>query len=449
MKLEIYIVYISSFFYILFAMNVYGRIVYTFALVGSALSLCGASGNAMPNSAVAEPRNPTDPHSVQYDRDNREVRLSIVAGDKSFEYTDEFITPSDFTVAEEIERRRINAPLEQKIELIDEYIKNGSDYKTAITVCFPLLERTVDEIARYVYIPPQDSTVIYRNKRFTASESKVGRALDENKLYCSLYYAIKYGAFDKIKAATTDIAPTVTGEELKSKLVYRGGYTTEYRSSPDNRAHNVALAASKFDGLKIEAGETVSFNATVGERTEENGFRKAKIILNGEYTDGVGGGACQASTAVYNAAITAGLHVEANAHSICPSYCPPGLDAMISSASDMRITNTTNSAVYFSVTTSDKKTRVEVFGEKNEYDIQTQSEIIETLDFEQRELVDSEHKYFDASAESGDRLLIAPGKCGYVSSTYIVYSKGGQFVKRVKIRSNVYKPTPQITVIAP
>ncbi len=428
-------------------MNVYGRIVYTFALIGSLFSLCGAADKA--TIAANAERITALPDSVEYDKDNRGVHISIVAGDKTFEYKDEIITPSDFTVAEEIERRRINAPLEQKIELVDEFIENGADYKTAITVCFPLIERTVDEIARYVYVPPQDSTVVYRNKRFTATESKVGRALDENKLYCALYYGIKYGAFDKIKATTSEITPAVTKSELKSKLVYRGGYTTDYSASTDNRAHNVALAASKFDGLKIEAGETVSFNATVGERTEENGFRKAKIILNGEYTDGVGGGACQASTAIYNAAIKAGLHAEANAHSICPSYCPPGLDAMISSASDMKITNTTNSAVYFSVSTGGKKTRVEVFGESNEYKIETQSEIIETLDFEQREFVDAEHKYFDETAVSGDRLLIAPGKCGYVSSTYIVYRKDGQFVKRVKIRSNVYKPTPQITAVAP
>ncbi|MCH5160397.1 MAG: VanW family protein [Clostridiales bacterium] len=377
------------------------------------------------------------------------VKIIIVAGNKEFEYIDRFITPSDFTVAEQIERRRINAPLEQKIELIDEYIRNGADYKTAITVCFPLIERTVDEIARFLYVPPENSEVVYKNKRFTATESKSGRALDENRLYGSMYYAVKYGAFDKIKAATVEIAPNLTQSELKSKLVLRGAYTTEYYSSTDARAHNVALASSKFDGLRLEPGQTLSFNETVGERTEENGFRKAKIIVNGEYTDGVGGGACQASTAIYNAALSAGLNVIANAHSICPSYCPPGLDAMISSASDMRIINNTDNDVYFSVTNSGKKTRIEIYGEKNEYYIEAQSEIVERIDYEQHEFTDSERKYFDESADSGDRLLVAPGRCGYVSSTYLVYYKDGKPVKRVKIRSNTYKPTPQITAVAP
>ena len=425
-----------------------GKIVYTLGLFGAVAVLSGTAC-AAPVEADAESMCARGKAPAAQERVGSGFGVTISAGEKNFEYRDGFITPSDFSVAEEIERRRINAPLEKKIELVDEYVRNGADYKTAITVCFPLIERTVAEIADYLYVAPINSTVQYKNKRFTATESKPGRALDENRLYCSLYYAVRYGAFDKIKAATVEIAPTVAREELKNKLVLRGGYTTVYETSSSGRAHNVALAASKFDGLKIDAGETVSFNGTVGERTEKNGFRKAKIILNGEYTDGVGGGACQASTAVYNAALKAGLEVTANAHSICPSYCPPGLDAMISSASDMRITNTTGSPVYFSVTTSGKKTRIEVYGERNEYDIEPLSEIAETIDFEQKEFVDGERKYFDETAESGDRLLITPGKNGYVSSTYLIYRKDGKFVKRVKIRSNVYKPTPQITVVAP
>ena len=45
--------------------------------------------------------------------------LVIVADGKSFTYRDEKIAPSDFTVAEQIERRAINAPLEKKMELVD------------------------------------------------------------------------------------------------------------------------------------------------------------------------------------------------------------------------------------------------------------------------------------------------------------------------------------------
>ncbi len=78
-----------------------------------------------------------------------------------------------------------------------------------------------------------------------------------------------------------------------------------------------------------------------------------------------------------------------------------------------------------------------------------ESEIVKTIEYERREVVDTEHKFFDSSAASGDRLVATTGKDGYESITYIKYYKDGKFVKRVKIRDNVYKSAPQITVIAP
>lgn len=122
---------------------------------------------------------------------------------------------------------------------------------------------------------------------------------------------------------------------------------------------------------------------------------------------------------------------------------------MISSISDLLITNNTGSDAYFSVKVQDGRATVRVIGERDAYKRVPVSEIIKTVEYERREIIDTEHKFFGADATSGDRLVATTGKDGYESVTYIKYYKDGKFVKRVKIRDNVYKSAPQITVIAP
>jgi hypothetical protein len=69
-----------------------------------------------------------------------------------------------------------------------------------------------------------------------------------------------------------------------------GAYTTYYSKEERDRCQNIFIAASLIDGVTLQAYGEFSFNATVGKRTEEAGFRQAKIIVNGEYVVGVGGG---------------------------------------------------------------------------------------------------------------------------------------------------------------
>ncbi|MBD5131474.1 MAG: hypothetical protein HDT28_02610 [Clostridiales bacterium] len=392
----------------------------------------------------------TSAHADVESQPNNYTTVTVKTSDRDFTYVDEPITASDFTVAEQIELRRINAPLDQKLILVDTCLEKGADYKAALEVCFPRLIAAVDSAAEYLYKPPVDAQTVYKgNGRFAVTPEVTGRMLDEKKLYASLYCALRFSGGGEVTAHTLPIEPSVKKAELEANILFRGKYTTEYSTSTEARAHNVSLALSKFDGAVIPAGGTLSFNKTVGARTEQNGFKSAKIIVDGKYVDGVGGGVCQASTALYNAALVAGLTCSANAHSICPSYCPAGLDAMISGMSDLVITNTTAHDVYIAVNVANKRGTVTVFGEKNEYTIVPESVIVKTVKHEESEQVDTEHKYFDSTAVSGDRALVSPGKDGVVSETFLKYYKNGTMVKRVKIRSNEYKAVPQIIAVNP
>ena len=120
-------------------------------------------------------------------------------------------------------------------------------------------------------------------------------------------------------------------------------YQTFYGGEP-NRIHNVQLVAHLVDKHVIAPGETFSFNGATGARTEDKGFREAPVIINGELKTGLGGGVCQVSTTVFNAAYEAGLPIVSRTnHALYISHYPQGRDATVNYPdTDLKFTNDTD-----------------------------------------------------------------------------------------------------------
>lgn len=120
-------------------------------------------------------------------------------------------------------------------------------------------------------------------------------------------------------------------------------YTTTYGGTP-GRLNNVQLVARLIDGSLIKPGGTFSFNGATGERTAAKGFQEAPVIINGELKNGLGGGICQVSTTVFNAAYEGGLPIAARTnHALYISHYPLGRDATVNYPDlDLRFTNDTD-----------------------------------------------------------------------------------------------------------
>jgi vancomycin resistance protein YoaR len=122
-----------------------------------------------------------------------------------------------------------------------------------------------------------------------------------------------------------------------------GTYETIYGGEP-NRIHNVQLVAHLVDNKLIAPGTTFSFNGTTGERSAAKGFLEAPVIVNGELQTGLGGGVCQVSTTVFNAAYEAGLPITARTnHALYISHYPLGRDATVNYPDvDLKFVNNTD-----------------------------------------------------------------------------------------------------------
>ncbi len=114
---------------------------------------------------------------------------------------------------------------------------------------------------------------------------------------------------------------------------------------PEGSLRNVSVAASLIDGIALAPGEVFSFNDAM--RAGDGRFVRGTSFLDGREVSSVGGGICQVSSGLYNAALLAGLEVLERAnHSLydpSEAYVAPGRDAMVtrSGHSDFRFRNST------------------------------------------------------------------------------------------------------------
>ena len=189
------------------------------------------------------------------------------------------------------------------------------------------------------------SQIDFHGEPFIVTQSSVGRTFDVAEAE-KAWAAASYG--DTVTIPMTVTKPEHTTEEINDMLfrdalsknwtlvrLWNRDYCNEVRTSLSgssaDRISNVKKACGLLDGLVLIPGQTLSFNDTLGERTEANGWKPATAYANGEVRQEYGGGICQVSSTLYNAALYANLEiVERACHQFQVGYLPWGMDATVS-----------------------------------------------------------------------------------------------------------------------
>lgn len=135
--------------------------------------------------------------------------------------------------------------------------------------------------------------------------------------------------------------PEILAEPVETKIAE---FSSNIYDKDENRVHNITLAISKINGVIVKKDETFSFNHTIGPMGLEQGFKEAiGFDTNGEKIKMPGGGMCQISSTIYNAALIANLEiVERHPHSRRVYYVPKDKDATVYyDTLDFKFKNTT------------------------------------------------------------------------------------------------------------
>ena len=270
---------------------------------------------------------------------------------------------------------------------------------------------------------------------FKFKKESYGKAIDKDYLTLQITSALKKEK-SIIYAKEVVLKPKITIENLQKSTYRRAYFSTNFAYSSKERKHNIGLCAKYIGGVTLFQGEEFSFNKVVGERTEERGFKSARVIENGRFTDGLGGGVCQVSSTVYNAVLLGGLKVsERHAHSMSVSYVEPSFDAMVSMGyADLKFVNDTGGIVFIIAKIENDNICITVYGEEQKLTYNRVYEVIDKIS-----PPDYLRVYADGLLKGEEKIVVYP-KDGLISKGYLEIYKDGKMIDKKLLSQDKYKP---------
>lgn len=184
------------------------------------------------------------------------------------------------------------------------------------------LEKRLNKAPTSAYINEQDQII---------SEIP-GKSINRERMKEQLLHALYKDHVNTIEIPMILKYPQITGELLSEISETKiNEYRTYFRESNQERSHNIKLATKAINNYVVFPGKEFSFNQVVGKRTVRRGYKRAPVIVRGEFSEDVGGGICQVSSTLYNAVLLKGIQIiERYSHSREVPYVPPGRDAAVS-----------------------------------------------------------------------------------------------------------------------
>ena len=228
---------------------------------------------------------------------------------------------------------------------------------TGVLTALGSVEANAAEILQEISIAPVDAKVDMQAK--TAIPASYGMGCDEDELDALLKEALPG---ETVSIQLKAIEPEIMGQEVYFQDVL--GFAQTPHSTNEKRNTNLKLACASLNGVVLQPGETISYNATLGQRTKEAGYQEAPAYSGTELVDSLGGGICQVSSTLYLSSLYAELEtVERVNHGYPASYMPVGLDATVSWGSpDLKIKNSTDYPVKIVAETDDEFVYVWIMG---------------------------------------------------------------------------------------
>ena len=273
----------------------------------------------------------------------------------------------------------------------------------------------------------------------------------------------EYG--DVLEIPLEYVKPQLLSSDLEGKL-FRDqlAYAETPHTNDSNRNNNLKLACDAINGYILMPGDTFDYNKTLGERTEERGYKPAGALSAGTSTTEVGGGICQVSSTLYYCTLLSDLEiVTRRSHSLPSSYMPMmGIDATVSwGGPDFRFRNNTDYPIQIKAEVSDGYVKVTLLGtEDKDYYVKMEGKVVEVLN---PETVYEEYTEEEAKAKGVKDgqvkqqpitgYTVYSYKCKYDKETDELISRDyeatSNYVKKDKIVIKVTKAPTEPTVTEP
>ena len=290
------------------------------------------------------------------------------------------------------------------------------------------------EDGEFVYVPGQDG-----------NEVDIPTAVNELNEYIGTEWELAAVEDAKFTLTSEVSHPRGSEEELSVVRDLMGSFTTNYKSSGAGRAKNVENGASKIHGTILYPGDELSVYELVNPFTQENGYELAGSYLNGETVESFGGGICQVSTTLYNAALNAELEITQRFnHSMIVTYVDPAADAAIAGTyKDLRFKNPYDFPVYIEAAWKNRNITFNIYGKETRPANRKVEYVSEVLSEN-----DPPTEYTISYTDPAGTFLQTRGKhVGYVAQLWKVVTVDGVEKERTKVNKSTYQASARKVTI--
>jgi vancomycin resistance protein YoaR len=284
-----------------------------------------------------------------------------------------------------------------------------------------------------------DAVVTVRDGRLVlVSPSEDGVVVDERASLVRAIAALQRGD-PGVELVVTLRRPAFTTHDADRLTGPVAEFTTRFPYNPD-RVHNIRLAAWALRGVLVAPDAVLSYNRVVGPRDPARGYLKAPVLYNNILIPGDGGGVCQVSSTLFNAALLAEMTVEARSnHSQPVPYLAAGLDATVDyGVLDLRLRNTSGHFLYLWTDVRPRSLTVAIFGARPQ-----RREIAVTV-ADRVVLPAPSHTVTvkDPYLAAGQTRIDDP-KPGLRVRTYRTIRQDGEVVREELVATSYYRPVPR------
>ena len=283
----------------------------------------------------------------------------------------------------------------------------------------------------------------FSTRSFTFTPDQPGAQVDGEALYQQLLHVLDKKDYNAVIAVQpAQLIPNVTRVELMNSFSLVSSFVTE-TTSDTNRNNNVDLACRAISGKVVMPGETFSFNAATGQRTAEKGYLPAAAIAGGTTVDEVGGGVCQTSSTLFNAAVMADMTILTRSPHAWPSnYVDKGRDATVNWPNlDFTFRNDRNTPIFIVSYYQNRKCTVEIYGANlgPGESRQLSTQVVDTT------YPPEEPMYvYNPLLMPGTMEETKKARTGYIVETYKIYQRNGAEYRRELLCTSNYKMIQQV-----
>ncbi len=343
-----------------------------------------------------------------------------------------------FLTARKLHKETIDVDLEVTVDEknIRKVIRSKTDtFSKEPQNAYPMMNTTTDkegvEKTEVVIVPEEKGQAVATAKAIPIVQKALDRHWNEET--------------PTIKLPIITEKPTITRADLKDITDVLGTFTTDFDYDYVSRRLNIENGTRKINGTLIQPGDNFSVYEKVAPFSAANGYYLANTYSGKKVIQDYGGGICQVSTTLYNAAIRAELEItERHCHGMTIHYVPLSADAAISGQTeDLKFTNNLDYPIYISGSNGHGTITFTIFGKET----RPSNRRVEFISVTTGVYPPKEKVTEDPNMEEGEREITEHGATGYSAQLWKVIYVDGKEESRTQFNSSNYRSVPrEVTV---